>query len=71
MLSIIVPVRDESNTIREVFDYFNDNLRNINYEVLIINDYSKDDTLEKTKNLINNYKTLKSLIIPLKVLEEQ
>ena len=68
MLSIIVPVRDESNTIREVFDYFNDNLRNINYEVLIINDYSKDDTLEKTKNLIN---LRLNLIIPLKVLEEQ
>ena len=34
-------------------------LKNINYEVLIINDFSKDDTLEKTKNLINNYKNFK------------
>ncbi len=59
MLSIIVPVRDESNTIREVFDYFNDKLRNIDYEVLLINDFSKDDTLEKIKNLINNYKNFK------------
>ena len=55
MLSIVVPVRDESKTIKEVFDYFNNNLKNINYEVLIINDFSSDDTFEKTKNLIKYY----------------
>ena len=55
MLSIVVPVRDESKTIREVFEYFNNNLKNINYEVLIINDFSSDDTLEKTKDLIKDY----------------
>ena len=55
MLSIVVPVRDESKTIKEVFDYFNNNLKNINYEVLIINDFSSDDTFEKTKNLIKDY----------------
>ena len=55
MLSIVIPVRDESKTIKEVFDYFNNNLKNINYEVLIINDFSSDDTLEKTKNLIKDY----------------
>ena len=42
MLSIIVPVRNESKTIKEVFDYFNNNLKNTNYEVLIINDFSND-----------------------------
>ena len=55
MLSIVIPVRDESKTIKEVFDYFNNNLKNINYEVLIINDFSSDDTFEKTKNLIKDY----------------
>ena len=55
MLSIVVPVRDESKTIKEVFDYFNNNLKNINYEVIIINDFSSDDTLEKTKNLIKGH----------------
>ena len=50
MLSIIVPVRNETNIIHEVFDYFSSNLKNINYEVLIINDFSNDDTLEKSKS---------------------
>ena len=61
MLSIIVPVRDESKTIKEVFDYFNNNLNNINYEVLIINDFSNDDTLNITKSLIYEYKNFKVL----------
>ena len=43
MLSIIVPVRNESNIINEVFDYFLNNLKDIKYEVLIINDFSDDD----------------------------
>lgn len=59
MLSIIVPVRDESKTIKEVFEYFNNNLKKIDYEVLIINDFSQDDTLDKTKSLISNYKNFK------------
>ena len=59
MLSIIVPVRDESKNIKEVFDYFNSNLKNINYEVLIINDFSNDETLKKTKSLIDEYKNFK------------
>ena len=54
-------MRDESKTIKEVFDYFNNNLKNINYEVLIINDFSNDDTLNITKSLINEYKNFKVL----------
>jgi dolichol-phosphate mannosyltransferase len=56
MLSIIVPVRDESNNIEEVFQYFYNNLKIIDYEVLIINDFSKDDTLEKSRKLSTYYK---------------
>ena len=59
MLSIIVPVRDESNNIQDVFDYFNNNLKMIEHEVLIINDFSNDDTLEKSKNLIIKNKNFK------------
>jgi len=59
MLSIIVPVRDESNNIQDVFDYFNNNLKMVEHEVLIINDFSNDDTLEKSKNLIIKYKNFK------------
>ena len=61
MLSIIVPVRNESNVIQDVFNYFNNNLKNIDHEVLIINDFSVDDTFEKSKSLINNYKNFKVL----------
>ncbi len=53
MLSIIVPVRNESNIINEVFDYFLNNLKDIKYEVLIINDFSDDDTFDKCKKLVN------------------
>ena len=61
MLTIIVPVRNETNVINEVFEYFFNNLKNINYEVLIINDFSNDDTFEKCKILVNKYKNFKVL----------
>ena len=41
MLSIIVPVRNESDNLQSVFDYFSNNLGDINYEVLIINDLAR------------------------------
>ena len=59
MLSIIVPVRNESNIIQEVFDYFSNNLKDIQYEVLIINDFSNDDTFDKCKKLVDDYKNFK------------
>ena len=61
MLSIIVPVRNETNIIHEVFDYFSTNLKNINYEVLIINDFSNDDTFEKSKSLAIKHANFKVL----------
>ena len=61
MLSIIVPVKNESDNLQSVFDYFSNNLKNLNYEVLIINDYSEDDTLDKTKKLVEKYKKFKVL----------
>ena len=59
MLSIIVPVRNETDNIQSVFDYFSNNLNNLKYEVLIINDYSDDDTLDKTRKLVEKYKEFK------------
>ena len=59
MLSIIVPLRDESNVIHDVFNYFYNNLKNIEYEVLLINDYSNDDTLQKCENLSKDFKNFK------------
>ena len=59
MLSIIIPVRNESNIIHEVFDYFSNNLKDIQYEVLIINDFSNDDTFDKCKKLVDDYKNFR------------
>ena len=61
MLSIIVPVRDESNNSEDVFNYFYKNLKNIEYEVIIINDFSNDDTFEKTQKIIKSHKEFKVL----------
>ena len=52
MLSIIVPVRNETDVLEDIFTYFSRNITNLNYEVLIINDFSEDDTLSKAKSLI-------------------
>ena len=35
-------------------EYYSKNLSEFDYEVLIINDYSKDGTLEKARNLFKN-----------------
>ena len=51
MLSIIVPVRDESDNIDKIYNYYSKNLSNISYEVLIINDFSKDDTIKQAYSL--------------------
>ena len=59
MLSIIVPVRDESNTIEDIFEYFNKNLKKIDYEVLFINDFSSDDTFEKINTIIKDKKNFR------------
>jgi dolichol-phosphate mannosyltransferase len=59
MLSIIVPVRNESDTLKDILNYFSENLTNLNYEVLIINDFSEDDTLSKAKTLISEKKHFK------------
>ncbi len=59
MLSIIVPVRNESQNLRGVFEYFSNNLKNIEFEVLIINDFSKDDTFSKSENLSKEFENFR------------
>ena len=41
MLSIIIPARNEADNLKDILDYFNTKLVNINFEVLIINDFSE------------------------------
>ncbi len=54
MLSIIIPVRNESDSLEGIMEHYSINLRNLKYEVLLINDFSEDDTLEKARNLFKN-----------------
>ena len=61
MLSILIPVRNESDSLSDIIQYYSKNLINLNYEVLIINDFSNDDTLDKATKLFsenNNFKVL-------------
>ena len=60
MLSIIIPVRNESDNLEHIMDHYSKNLRSLDYEVLIINDFSKDNTLEKARSLFKskNFKVL-------------
>ena len=60
MLSIIIPVRNESDNLDTIINHYSKNLKNLDYEVLIINDFSKDNTLEKARDLFKskNFKIL-------------
>ncbi len=61
MLSILIPVRNESDALEDIIEHFSKNLINLNHEVLIINDFSEDDTLIKIENLIlgkSNFRVL-------------
>ena len=61
MLSILIPVRNESDALEDIIKHFSKNLINLNHEVLIINDFSEDDTLKKIENLIlgkSNFRVL-------------
>jgi len=64
-LSIILPVKNEAKGIIQTLDLIIKELQKINYEIVVINDYSDDDSYriieEKSKNekeikLFNNYK---------------
>ena len=59
MLSIIVPVRNESENLNEIFHYFLKNLKDLKFEVLIINDFSEDDTFLKAEHLSKEFNEFK------------
>ena len=61
MLSILVPVRNESENLEGIFEHFQENIKNLNYEVLLINDFSEDDTLDRANKLTDKYKNFKIL----------
>ena len=51
MLSIIIPLRNEIDNLENIKDNFNKNLKNINFEVIFINDFSSDGTFQKANEI--------------------
>ena len=56
MLSIIIPVKNEYENLEAIDSQFRNNFENISYEVLLINDFSEDDTLQKAEKICFNNK---------------
>ena len=59
MLSIIIPARNESDNLQDILNYFINGMETINYEVILINDLSDDNTLEQAKEIFQNHKNFK------------
>ena len=57
-LTILIPVKNEEDNISNIIDNIEKKLFNLNYEVLFVNDFSTDKTVE----IINNYKNIKKKI---------
>ena len=58
MLSIIIPVKNEYENLEAIDSQFRNNFENISYEVLLINDFSEDDTLQKAEKICFNNKKI-------------
>ena len=56
-LSIVIPCKNESEIIHETVEHIYTNLRNTNieFEVILINDFSNDNTETVLKSLQNKY----------------
>ena len=59
MLSIIIPARNESDNLQDILNYFINGMEKTNYEVILINDFSEDNTLEQAKEIFQNHKNFK------------
>ena len=59
MLSIIIPARNEEENLKNILDYFNQAMNSIDYEIVIINDFSTDNTFVKAKELFGSNKNFK------------
>ena len=57
MLTILVPVRNETSNLEDIINYFSNNLTNLNYEVIIINDFSDNElnNWNKSKRILNAF----------------
>ena len=56
MISILIPLRNEYENLDEIERIFKDNFNQIEYEVILVNDYSTDNTLDKAKEIAEKNK---------------
>tara|TARA_B100000780_G_scaffold275841_1_gene243289 strand:- start:642 stop:1361 length:720 start_codon:yes stop_codon:yes gene_type:complete len=61
MLSILIPVRNEYENLEEIERIFQKNFNEIKHEIILINDFSTDDTLIKAKEISQNNKNFSIL----------
>jgi len=61
MLSIIIPVRNEADNLQDILNHFEKNLLEVDFEVLLINDFSDDETLSKAKKIFDSKTKFKVL----------
>ena len=59
MLSIIIPARNEAENLEDILIYFEQNLIEVDFEVLVINDFSNDETLSRAKKIFEKKKKFK------------
>jgi len=59
MLSIIIPARNEEDNLEDILQYFEEGLRNVDFEVILVNDFSDDKTLEKSQKIFESNKNFK------------
>ncbi len=54
MLTILIPARNESDNLQDILNYFSNEINDIDFEVILINDFSEDDTFEKAEKLFQS-----------------
>jgi dolichol-phosphate mannosyltransferase len=58
-VSIIIPTLNEKENINELVKRINESLNNIKYEIIFVDDGSKDGTIEEIEKVIKEYKNIK------------
>ena len=61
MLSIIIPARNETDNLKDILDNISSKLKEFDFEVLIINDYSDDNTLSESEKLFATHEKFRVL----------
>ena len=59
MLSIVVPARNEADNLQDILEYFGNKLKNLEYEVILVNDFSEDNTLLAAEKLFESHSCFK------------